>query len=107
MHAWTLHARELGDLEATQWGWTVGSHGKAAVAATPLMHGSEKSDWPVLCAGQCTDQEGRSPSGARTRGAISQSGGNGEPKTDTKLETAAPAKGMSRNPISRKTKSTS
>ena len=30
----------------------------------------------VVCAGQRTDQEGWSPSGARMRGAISESGGN-------------------------------
>ena len=37
---------------------------------------SEKSAEGVVCAGQRTDQEGSSPSGARMRGAISESGGN-------------------------------
>jgi hypothetical protein len=40
------------------------------------MNGRGKSDGPVVCAGQRTDQEGLSPSGAQMRGAISKSGGN-------------------------------
>jgi len=36
----------------------------------------QKSEGPVLCAGQRADQEGLSPSGARMRGAVSKSGGN-------------------------------
>ena len=41
-----------------------------------MMHGQEKSDSVVVCAEQRVVQEGSSPSGARMRGAISESGGN-------------------------------
>ena len=40
------------------------------------MNGREKSDPVVVCAGQRVVQEGRSPSGARMRGVMSESGGN-------------------------------
>jgi hypothetical protein len=35
-----------------------------------------KSDRPVVCAEQHVDQEGLSPSGARMRGVVSESGCN-------------------------------
>jgi len=41
-----------------------------------MMYGPEKSDPSIVCAGQRVVQEGSSPSGARMRGAISESGGN-------------------------------
>jgi hypothetical protein len=41
-----------------------------------MMHGGEKSDLAIVCAGQRPDREGSSPSGARMRGAVSKSGGN-------------------------------
>ena len=41
-----------------------------------MMHELEKSDPFIVCAGQRINQEGSSPSGARMRGAISESGGN-------------------------------
>ena len=41
-----------------------------------MMHGTQKSDSPIVCAGQRVVQEGSSPSGARMRGAISERGGN-------------------------------
>ena len=41
-----------------------------------MTDGRGKSDSPIVCAGQRADQEGWSPSGARMRGAISESGGN-------------------------------
>ena len=41
-----------------------------------MMHGLEKSDFAIVCAGQRVVQEGSSPSGARMRGAISERGGN-------------------------------
>jgi hypothetical protein len=37
---------------------------------------ARESELPIVCAGQRTDREGSSPSGARMRGAISKSGGN-------------------------------
>ena len=46
------------------------------MSRTPTMHGSQKSDGPVVCAGQRADQEGSSPSGAQMRGAVSKDGGN-------------------------------
>jgi hypothetical protein len=39
----------------------------------------EKSDGVVVRTGQRVDQEGWSPSGARTRGAVSKGGGNASP----------------------------
>jgi hypothetical protein len=57
---------------------------------------SEKSAKAIVCAEQRTGQEGSSPSGARMRGAVSESGGNaslagesgryGEPYTGTKAK---------------------
>ena len=41
-----------------------------------MMHGTQKSDSPVVCAGQRVVQEGSSPSGARMRSVISERGGN-------------------------------
>ena len=41
-----------------------------------MMHGLEKSDLAIVCAGQRVVQEGSSPSGARMRGVISERGGN-------------------------------
>jgi len=41
-----------------------------------VPHRSEKSAEATLCAEQRTGQEGSSPSGARMRGAVSESGGN-------------------------------
>ncbi len=41
-----------------------------------MSHGRGKSDCCVVCAEQRIVQEGSSPSGARMRGAISESGGN-------------------------------
>jgi hypothetical protein len=41
-----------------------------------MMYGHEKSDHAVVCAGQRSDQEGLSPSGAQMRSAVSKSGGN-------------------------------
>jgi hypothetical protein len=41
-----------------------------------MMYEVEKSDSFIVCAGQCINHEGSSPSGARMRGAISESGGN-------------------------------
>ena len=41
-----------------------------------MMHGPEKSDLAIVCAGQRMVREGSSPSGARMRGAISERGGN-------------------------------
>ena len=42
----------------------------------PMMHGGEKSDFVIVCAGQRPDREGSSPSGARVRSAVSKGGGN-------------------------------
>jgi hypothetical protein len=62
-----------------------------------------KSERLAVCAGQCLDPEGSSPSAARMRGGVSKDGGNissagerdhGEPYTGTKLETTDTAKGM-------------
>src|SRR5215469_12888732 len=47
-----------------------------ATSRTSGMHGAGKSDGCIVCAGQRDGQEGSSPSGARIRGAISESGGN-------------------------------
>jgi hypothetical protein len=55
-----------------------GRMGKAS-GRNPMTHGREKSDRPVLCAGQRSDQEGLSPSGARIGSAISEGGGNASP----------------------------
>jgi hypothetical protein len=41
-----------------------------------IMHGNEKSDEGVVCAGQRPDQVGLSPTGALVGGAISKGGGN-------------------------------
>ena len=41
-----------------------------------MMHGHGKSDSAIVCAEQRIVQEGSSPSGARMRGAISESGVN-------------------------------
>ena len=41
-----------------------------------MMHGRQKSDLGVVCAGQRVVQEGSSPSGARMRSVISERGGN-------------------------------
>jgi hypothetical protein len=41
-----------------------------------VMHGREKSDPAIVCAGQRPDREGSSPSGARMRSAVSKGGGN-------------------------------
>ena len=41
-----------------------------------MMYGSQKSDRPIVCAGQRPDRVGWSPTGARVGGAISKSGGN-------------------------------
>jgi hypothetical protein len=41
-----------------------------------MMHGHEKSDSAIVCAGQRPDREGSSPSGARMRSAVSKGGGN-------------------------------
>src|SRR5262249_18274692 len=38
--------------------------------------GDRESERPIVCAGQRDGQEGSSPSGARMRGAVSESGGN-------------------------------
>ena len=40
------------------------------------MHVSGESDEQVVCAEQRVDREGSSPSGARMRSAVSESGGN-------------------------------
>ena len=42
----------------------------------PMMHGHEKSDLVIVCAGQRPDREGSSPSGAQMRSAVSKGGGN-------------------------------
>src|SRR5215472_13549382 len=42
----------------------------------PMMHGHEKSDSAIVCAGQRPDWEGSRPSSARMRSAVSKSGGN-------------------------------
>ena len=68
-----------------------------------MMHGREKSDSAIVCAGQRTGPEGSSPSAARMRGGVSKDGSNassagerdhGEPYTGTKSETTDTAKGM-------------
>ena len=38
----------------------------------------------VVCAGQRTDREGESPSGARMRGAVSKGGGNASPAEESR-----------------------
>ena len=43
---------------------------------TARVHVFEESDSAIVCAEQRVDQEGSSPSGARMRSAISESGGN-------------------------------
>ena len=47
-----------------------------AASRTPRMHAVGKSDGLIVCAGQRDGQEGSSPSGARMRSAVSESGGN-------------------------------
>jgi RNA-directed DNA polymerase len=47
-----------------------------ATSRTSGIHGEGKSDGRIVCAGQRDGQEGSSPSGARMRGAVSESGGN-------------------------------
>src|SRR5262249_39237944 len=47
-----------------------------ATSRTSGMHDAGKSDGAIVCAGQRDGQEGSSPSGARMRGAVSESGGN-------------------------------
>ena len=47
-----------------------------AASRTPRMNAVGKSDGLIVCAGQRDGQEGSSPSGARMRSAVSESGGN-------------------------------
>jgi len=91
----TENARSLGTsgVRATTWSERTGTGlGKPSLALKdPICHlgrtGEEPSyketkereasrvtDGVVVCAGQCTNQEGSSPSGARMRGAISEGG---------------------------------
>ena len=56
----------LGDLPACHRLW----------ALQDAQMGWQKSADGIVCAGQRTNQEGSSPSGAQMRGAISESGGN-------------------------------
>jgi hypothetical protein len=54
------------------------SHANWALAQAGSI-GRQKSAEGKVCAGQRTDQEGSSPSGARVRGAVSKGGGNASP----------------------------
>ena len=48
---------------------------KVKAGAERRTHGWKESDSAIVCAGQRPDQVGSSPTGARVRGAISESGG--------------------------------
>src|SRR5215468_6111362 len=68
----SLHGNREIPTSSTPW---VDRLGKAA-SRTPRMHEVGKSDDLIVCAGQRGGQKGSSPSGARMRGAVSESGGN-------------------------------
>jgi hypothetical protein len=50
-----------------------------AFSRTSGVNVFEESDDLVVCAGQCFDPEGSSPSAARMRGGVSKGGGNASP----------------------------
>jgi len=56
--------------------WDVACDGNWLSVEESTLTAEEKSAEGIVCAGQRTDWEGSSPSGARMRGAISKSGGN-------------------------------
>jgi hypothetical protein len=81
-------------------GWETGTDNSLAPGGTPTTEGSKsrakrwyrlvknskrvemdggESERPVVCAGQCFDPEGSSPSAARMRGGVSKGGGNASP----------------------------
>ena len=68
----SLHGNREIPTASTPW---VDRLGKVA-SRTPRMYAVGKSDDLIVCAGQRDGQEGSSPSGARMRGAVSESGGN-------------------------------
>ena len=63
-----------------------------------MMHGPEKSDLAIVCAGQRMVQEGSSPSGARMRGAISERGGNASRAVERKEGMDKPKRARRRKP---------
>ena len=67
-------SRDLGSLPVTTTRCAVVAEAKAG--ADQRMNGGEESDSAIVCAGQRPDQVGWSPTGARVRSAISESGGN-------------------------------
>ena len=75
-------AREQGHVEATgETRLVPGGNGRSKVgritgSTGKAVEDERESDGHIVCAGQRTDQEGWNPSGARMRGAISESGGN-------------------------------
>ena len=69
-----VQTRDLGSLPVTTARCAVVAEAKAG--ADRRMNGGEESDSAIVCAGQRPDQVGWSPTGARVRSAISESGGN-------------------------------
>ena len=73
VHVEKFFARNLGGLTRAR---TCAGPAREGNSRTPSMYADEKSDEAVVCAGQRSDQEGLSPSGAQMRSAVSKSGGN-------------------------------
>ena len=63
-----------------------------------MMHGTQKSDSPVVCAGQRVVQEGSSPSDAWMRSVISERGGNASRAGESKEGMEKPKRARRRKP---------